>query len=122
EVNNPTLRYAKRRHTGEWNEVDWGAGFQQYWDDTFMRRFVSMTPAASMYRVGDVVFRDELQLIPDRLLASAEVRIDYSSWTHFEFQPSFRLLFTPSRRQSAWLAVSRAARIPSRFERGMESD
>jgi iron complex outermembrane receptor protein len=121
-LDNLTINYEKRRHTGERNEIYWGGGFQQYWDDTYSSRFAGFTPADCVYRVGDVVFRDELQLIPDRLLASAGMRIDYSSWTRFEFQPSFRLLYTPSRRQSAWMAISRAARIPSRFERGIESD
>ena len=121
-LNNLTLNYEKRLQTGERNEVYWGGGFQQYWDDTHSQRFFAFNPTASVYRVGDVVARDEYQLWADRLLLSVGVRIDYSSYGRFEFQPSFRLLYTPNRRQSAWIALSRAARIPSRFERDSEID
>jgi iron complex outermembrane recepter protein len=122
DLNNLTIDYQKRVQTGERNEVYWSAGYQQYWDDTGKKRFLSFDPANSVYRLGDVAVRDELQLIPNRLLASVGVRIDYNSFSHFEFQPSFRFLFTPSARQSFWMALSRAVRVPSRMDRDMRID
>ncbi|HYL77260.1 MAG TPA: TonB-dependent receptor [Bryobacteraceae bacterium] len=119
EMNNLTVDFEKRRQTSDRNEVFFGAGFQQYWDDTAPGRFSGFVPAQSMDRVGDGVVRDEFQLIPGRLLASAGVRVDSSSYAHFEFQPSLRLLYTPSARQSAWIAVSRAVRVPSRVDRDL---
>jgi iron complex outermembrane recepter protein len=121
-LNNLTLDFEKRRQTSDRNEIFFGAGYQQYWDSTTSQRFSSFLPADSVYRVGDVVFRDELQFIPGRLLASVGVRVDYSSYTGFEFQPSVRLLYTPSVRQSAWIAVSRAVRAPSRVDRDIVND
>lgn len=122
DSNNLTLDVQNRRQLGEGNELYVGAGFQQYWDDSSSKRWVSLNPAQAVYRVGDMVLRDEWQLIPNKLLASAGVRLDYSSYTHLEAQPSFRLLFTPSARQSSWFAFSRAVRIPSRFDRDMIGD
>lgn len=122
DLNNLMIDYQKRIQTGERNEVYWGLGYQQYWDYTHKKRFMGFDPADSIYRVGDVVVRDELQLVPNRLLASAGIRIDYNSFTHLEFQPSFRLLYTPSARQSFWMAVSRAVRVPSRLDRDMRSE
>jgi iron complex outermembrane receptor protein len=63
------------------------------------------------------VVRDELQIVPDRLLVSAGIRLDFSTYRRLEFQPSVRMLYTPSARQSLWLAASRAARVPSRLDR-----
>ena len=120
-VNNMTVDYQRRQSTGERNEIFWGGGYQQYWDDTEAHQYVGFNPTDAVYRVGDVVARDEFQLIPNRLVASAGMRVDYSSYTHFEFQPSIRLSYTPNRRETAWVAFSRAQRIPSRFEHDMDA-
>jgi iron complex outermembrane receptor protein len=45
------------------------------------------------------------------------MRLDYNSYRKLEVQPSFRLLFTPDSKQSAWFAVSRAVRTPSRLDK-----
>jgi len=121
-VNNMTVDFQQRWKTGERNELYWGAGYQQYWDNTFSNRFASFIPPSYTYRVGDVVARDEWQLVPDRLMASAGVRLDYGSFRHLEYQPSFRLLYTPSSRQSVWMAVSRAVDLPSRLNRDVRID
>jgi iron complex outermembrane recepter protein len=120
-VNNLTADY-QRRHSGERNEVYWGVGYQQYWDDVVSTRFVSFQPAASVFRVADAVLRDEIQFISGKLMASAGIRLDYNSYRHLEYQPSFRLLYTPNARQSAWIGASRAVRVPSRLDRNIQVD
>ncbi len=122
DLNNLTVDFQKRLQTGDRNEVYWGAGYQQYWDDTRGLSLLDFQPSDSVYRAGDVAGRDEFQLIANRLLLSAGVRIDYNSYSRLEVQPSVRLLFTPSAKQSYWLAVSRAVRIPSRLDRDMNID
>ena len=119
DLNNLTIDFQKRLQTSDRNEVYWGFGFQHYWDSTYTLRFAGFQPASDGYYLGDAVLRDELQLIPSRLLASAGMRVDYTSYTRFDFQPSVRLLYTPSTRQSLWAAVSRAVRVPSRVDRGL---
>ncbi len=121
-VNNLTVDFQKRVQTGEHNEIYWGAGYQQYWDRTGSDHAMVFLPARYTFRSGDVVLRDEWQFLPGRWTASAGVRIDYNSYHRIEYQPSFRLLYTPGARQSAWLAVSRAVRVPSRFDRDVHVD
>src|SRR5262249_40169263 len=53
------------------------------------------------------------------LLGSAGIRVDYTPFQNFEYQPSVRLLFTPRARQSAWFAISRAVRLPNRTDRDL---
>jgi iron complex outermembrane recepter protein len=122
DCNNLTVDYQKRWQTGERNEVYLGAGYQQYWDETTGHRFIGFDPRTSVYRVGDAVVRDEFQIIPNRLIGSVGARIDYGSYRQVEYQPSFRLLYTPSAKQSAWLAASRAVRAPSRYDRDIVVD
>jgi len=120
--NNVTIDFQQSRKTGERNEVYWGAGYQQYGDQTYSIRFAALDPPSYTYRVGDVVVRDEWQLVPGRLMASAGVRLDYNTYRRLEYQPSFRLIYTPNSSQSVWFAVSRAVRVPSRFDRNLQVD
>ena len=119
---NLTLDYQKRRQTGARNEIYWGLGYQQYWDSSVSNRMLSFSPASDTYRSVDAVVRDEYQLIPGQLMGSVGIRVDYNSFTRFEYQPSARLLYTPSARQSAWMALSRAVRVPSRVNRDLVFD
>src|SRR5579871_3888855 len=121
DINNLTVDYQNRLQF-ERHELYWGAGYQQYWDDTYTVRALSFNPGSAVYRVGDVVLRDEWQIVPNRLMGSAGVRFDYNSYRRLEYQPSFRLLYTASSRQSAWMAVSRAIRVPSRLDRDIRLD
>uniref|UniRef100_Q02A72 TonB-dependent receptor n=1 Tax=Solibacter usitatus (strain Ellin6076) TaxID=234267 RepID=Q02A72_SOLUE len=121
-LQNVTADLQNRLHAGEGNEIYWGAGFQQYWDDTRSQRLVAFDPAKSLYRSGYGVLRDEWQLVPDRFLCSAGIRVDYNSYHQLEYQPSLRFLYTPNARQSAWAAVSRAIRAPNRLDRSLEYD
>jgi iron complex outermembrane receptor protein len=122
DLNNLTIDYQNRRQTGERNEVYWGLGYQQYWDSTYTNRFVSFATPSAVYRTGDIVVRDEWQIIPGRLMGSAGVRVEYNSYSRVQYQPSFRLCYTPDLKQSAWMAVSRALRTPNRFDRDIHYD
>jgi iron complex outermembrane receptor protein len=117
DLQNLTFDFQKRVQTGEQNEIYYGAGYQQYWDDTNSNRYLSFNPRSEVFRSGDIVLRDEWQAVPGRLMASAGVRVDYNSYPDIEYQPSFRLLYTPKPNHSAWLAVSRAVRTPNRVDR-----
>jgi len=119
-LNNLNLNYESRQETSERNEVYWGVGYQQYWDQTEHTPWINYSPAKSTYRAGDVVGRDEWQFIPGRLMGSAGIRLDYSSYKQLEYQPSFRLLYTPDNSQSAWFALSRAVRTPNRLDRDFD--
>ena len=63
--------------------------------------------------------QDEITLIPERLDLTVGCKFERNSYSGWETQPSLRALWHPTRSQSAWLAVSRAARTPSRSERGV---
>ncbi len=121
-VHNLTFDFQKRRQTGEHNELYWGTGFQQYWDETNAGGPLTFSPANSVYRSGYGVVRDEWQFVPNRLMVSAGIRLDYESYGKLEYQPSFHLLYTPDSQQSAWVGVSRAVRTPSRFDRDVRAN
>jgi iron complex outermembrane receptor protein len=121
-MHNLNVNFESRQPTGERNEFYWGAGFQQYWDNSELNLAVTYNPAKSTYRSGDVVARDEWQFIPGVLMGSAGVRVDYNSYHQVEYQPSARLLYTPNARQSVWFAASRAVRTPNRVDRDFDEN
>jgi iron complex outermembrane receptor protein len=43
-------------------------------------------------------------------------KVEWNSFSKFEIQPTFRVLWSPTTTQSVWTAVSRAVRVPSRDE------
>ena len=57
--------------------------------------------------------QDQIALVPDRLSLTLGTKLEHNSFTGFEVQPTGRLLWTPTKWQSVWFAVSRAVRTPS---------
>jgi iron complex outermembrane receptor protein len=57
--------------------------------------------------------QDEIQLLPDRVSLTLGAKLVHSSFTGFDFEPSGRLLWTPTTHMSFWGAVTRAIRTPS---------
>ncbi len=57
------------------------------------------------------------QIIPEKLRFAVGSKVEYSTYTEFQFQPNARLTFTPSTSQTIWAAASRAIRNPSRIDR-----
>jgi iron complex outermembrane receptor protein len=60
--------------------------------------------------------QDQIALVEDRLTLTLGSKFENNSFTGFEWEPSARLLWTPSPRQTAWAAVSRAVRTPDVLE------
>jgi len=60
--------------------------------------------------------QDDFSIIPDKLSLTAGAKLLHSSFTGFDVEPSVRLLWTPTQRQSVWAAVTRAVRTPSDIE------
>ena len=61
---------------------------------------------------------DEITLVRDRLQFVAGVYAGHNAFTGMEYQPTGRLLWTPTSNLTTWAAVSRAVRTPSILDRG----
>jgi iron complex outermembrane recepter protein len=51
---------------------------------------------------------------PDRLYLTFGIKVENSIYNGYGIEPSFRLAWTPSNRETFWTAVSRAERSPAR--------
>ena len=62
----------------------------------------------------------EAPIIRDRLTLTAGTKLEHNNFSGFEYQPSVRLLWTPTDKQSFWAALTRAVRTPSRLDKDVE--
>jgi len=59
---------------------------------------------------------DDINLIDNKLLLTAGSKILKTNYTGAEFEPSVRLMFTPTERQTFWASFTHAVRTPSDAE------
>ncbi len=105
-----------RFRVGSQHDIVWGAGYRLIADDFPPDSNWTWDPRSSKSRLYTTFFQDEITLIPDHLRISLGSKFEHNDQTGFEAQPSARMIWTPTERQSLWAAVSRAVRTPDRFE------
>jgi iron complex outermembrane recepter protein len=99
---------------GDRQKFIYGAGFRL---QKILFSGIGIKPAVNETRsVLSVFLQDEIKLVQDRLSLTIGSKFEHNEFTGFEYQPSGRLLWTPTKRQSVWLAVSRAVRTPDILE------
>ena len=106
---------------GQRQEVTWGAGF----------RFTADGTRSSMLAPGVVSFvkphhrddyflsgymQDDVTVAPDRLHLIVGTKLEQTSYSDFDIEPSGKLLWTPNVQNSVWGSIARAVRTPSRWE------
>jgi len=62
-------------------------------------------------------FQDEVGLVQDRLSIQFGTKLLKTNYTGFQLQPTARLLWTPTKKQTFWAAFTHALRTPSDAER-----
>ena len=122
--------YAEKRNTfdfdlqhrfqlGERNEFVWGLGYNLTSDSLNNTPFVSFDPDERTSEVYSAFLQDEITLIEKRLRLTLGSKIEHNDYTGWELQPSGRLAFNITDRQTTWAAVSRAVSTPARAEDDM---
>jgi iron complex outermembrane receptor protein len=103
------------------NEVTWGAGVRMN-HDHIKGSPPGMFHAKHQAMLYSSFLQDEIALAPGKVVLTAGTKFHWNTYTHFEWQPSVRLLWTPDAQHSAWAAVSRAVRTPSFRDRDLNLD
>jgi iron complex outermembrane receptor protein len=67
-------------------------------------------------KLFSVFVQDEVPIVVNRLSVTVGAKFLHNEYTGLEIQPSARLLWTPTARQTIWTSVTRAVRTPSRIE------
>ena len=104
---------------GWWNHIVWGAGYRSSADRIGNTPTISFYPDHQTTELFNAFAQDEIRLLPQRLRFTLGAKLEHNDYTGYEFQPSGRLLWTPTPHQAIWGAISRAVRTPSRAEEGV---
>jgi iron complex outermembrane recepter protein len=110
------LDYQYRFPLGQRHNVICGAGYRQIEDFFFGNFGVSANPESRSTNLFSYFVQDEITLIEDWWYLTMGSKFLHNDFTGFEYQPSVRLLCTPSERESVWMAVSRAVQTPDRLD------
>jgi iron complex outermembrane receptor protein len=73
----------------------------------------SFDPASRGYRNLNLYAQDSWGLVRDRLTLDLGAKAEHYEHAGFAFEPTARLMWTPSASQGYWLSVSRAVRTPA---------
>jgi len=68
-------------------------------------------------QIYSAFLQDEIALVPDRLSLTAGSKFLKTNYTGLLLEPSVRLLYTPSSKQTLWAAFTQAVRTPADVER-----
>lgn len=102
------------------HSVIWGATLETSADSLYESFAFRGVPAHQRTGSASVFAQYEFEIIPDRLRVITGSKFEHNSYTGFEVQPQIRAVWTPSQSHVVWAAVSRAVRLPARFQNSEE--
>ncbi len=111
------LDFQQQFPLGERQKLVYGAGYRfidafQGDSSTDGGFVVSYDRNNRQLQLFSVFVQDEIAVVKDKVSLMLGSKFEHNDFTGFEVQPSARLLWTPTKRQSVWAAVSRAVRTP----------
>jgi iron complex outermembrane receptor protein len=110
------LEFQHRFPVGQRNDIVWGANYRLHEDNVEGSALLAFAPPELSRQLFSAFAQDEIELVENRLHLTLGSKFEHNDYTGFEVQPSARLAWRLSERQTVWSAVSRAVRTPSRFD------
>jgi iron complex outermembrane receptor protein len=97
--------------------ITWGAGARTSPSRIIQTySFSDFIPHDHTFNLFSVFAQDVFTVVPRRLSVTAGVKFEHNTFSGKDVQPSARVLWTPSDRQSIWGGVTRGVRTPSRVD------
>ena len=97
------------------HNVVWGGGYRGSADETDSTKILFFEPSERTTHLFNVFVQDEIQLGRSDWFATAGTKLEHNSYSGWELQPTGRIRLTKPR-STLWAAVSRAVRMPTRFD------
>src|SRR6266700_1962898 len=119
DLNTYDFDFQHRFPVGQRQSILWGAGYRLMADEVGNSPGVAFLPPKRNLQLFSIFLQHEIWLLPERLQLTLGSKIEHNDYSGFEGEPSVRLAWTPSPRQTFWGAISRAVRSPSRVDRDL---
>lgn len=108
---------------GDRNRISWGAGARVSPSKiTQTVPSITFNPLRQNDWIAATYVEDNFRLVPDKLALILGSKFDWNNYTHYDSQPSGRLLYTPTPTRTLWLSAAKAMRIPDRVDRDVQVD
>jgi iron complex outermembrane recepter protein len=106
--------FQQHRRLGSRQDLVWGAGYRRSADQIGGTIDGAFVPAERTIQLFSAFVQDQITLAPERVFLTVGTKLEHNSFTGFELEPSVRMTWTPSARDTVWAAVAEAARTPDR--------
>jgi iron complex outermembrane receptor protein len=118
-----TIDFEFQNHLKIGNRQDlvWGLGYRHSADQTVGTIDQAFVPANWSGHSFNWYVQDQITLKRNRVDLFIGTKLEKSYFTGLDLQPSVRLTWTPTERDTFWAAVSRSTSTPTRRERGLNA-
>lgn len=106
-----------RRQIGARHDFISGAGYRSIHASLDGHLGISLVPADTTQGIFNTFVQDEIAVVPKRLSLTLGAKVERDAAVGFGIQPTGRLMWSVTRSQRVWGAVSRALRTPSLLDR-----
>jgi iron complex outermembrane receptor protein len=94
------------------HEIVWGTAYRLVKTDESGDSYVTFSPSSRSDNLFSAFAQDKITLNPEDLFLTIGSKFEHNDFTGFEYQPSARLSWLISDKQTFWTSVSRAVRTP----------
>jgi iron complex outermembrane recepter protein len=116
-LNTFDMDFQHRFPLGARNAIVWGLGYRLTEDEMANTPALAFLPARLSLQLFSMFVQDEIALVKDQLHLTVGTKLEHNDYTGFEVEPSGRLAWKVTERQTVWGAISRAVRTPSRIDK-----
>jgi len=106
---------------GTRNDVVWGAGYRVTIDHDLPGYDLTFVPLSRTNNLFSTFIQDEIAL-GNSVSLTAGSRFEHNAYTGFVFEPSVKLLWQATQRQTVWISAARAVTQQSRVEANLQAD
>jgi iron complex outermembrane receptor protein len=97
----------------ERNDIVWGLDYRNLYLNTPNGAYITYNSAVQSDNLYSGFVQDEITVLPDILHLTAGTKLEYDKYGRFQYEPSIRVAWTPTDKQTVWAAISRAVRTPA---------
>ncbi len=116
DIDTYDLDFQHHFNFGGSNLILWGFGYRATHDAVQNAPIIAFVPAILNRNLYNGFLQDEIKFSKTLSLTLGS-KIEHNDFTGYELEPSGRIAWSPTDRQTIWTAVSRAVRAPSRLDR-----
>jgi iron complex outermembrane receptor protein len=104
---------------GSRNDVVWGVGYRSTSDSHTAGYGKTYVPLSQANNLFSVFVQDQIRL-GESLSLTLGTKLEHQPYTGFQLEPSARMVWTPTDRQTVWMSASQAIKEVSREEEGLQ--